>query len=351
MPRMKRQPEKFDVLDLYTAVGRDRGYRIGEGRDVDDFLEVLRASLKSSHANENLLHGKRVEALFGHVAGALGACRLIKVEDAGEIFSTGQPILPPDYRLILESGAQMLVEVKNSHALSLTKPYAIKRSYYEKLKRYADLQAVPLKIAIFFSRFNRWCLLSERAFRSVGDSLEVCFGEALAKSEMAEIGDVTIATLPELRMELHADKDEAEVIGANGRTVSITRAVKMFCAGKELQDDVDKSIAFSLVRFGDWQESEALAVVEDDKLVAVKLVSRPASMPSGQQFAMIGALSSMISAAYTEQTVDGRKPIALDAKSDPEVFSVGIPSDYHSVALPLWRFEMKPNWDFTSPSA
>lgn len=41
MPRMKRQPEKFDVLDLYTAVGRNRGYRIGEPKHIDDFVEEL----------------------------------------------------------------------------------------------------------------------------------------------------------------------------------------------------------------------------------------------------------------------------------------------------------------------
>ncbi|MDB0567598.1 hypothetical protein AB6Q13_23835 [Ralstonia solanacearum] len=346
MPRVKRQPEKFDVLDLYTAVGRDRGYQIGELAHIDDFLELVRASLKSSHTNANLLHGKRIEALFAHVAGALGECRFIKAEDAGEIFSTGDPIQPPDYRLILKSGAQMLVEVKNFHSPSPTKPFVLKRSYFEMLKRYADLQAVPLKIAVFFSKFNRWCLLSERAFNSVEDHLEICFLEAVAKSEMVEIGDAWIGTLPELRLELHADKDEAGPVSPDGSTLFTTRAVKLFCVGNELRDPMDKNIAFYLMRFGDWGEGESLAVIEDDKLVAINLVSRPASMPDDQHFAMIGVLSSMISAAYAEQTVRERKPIALDTKSDPEVFSARIPAEHHSAALPLWRFQLQPNWDF-----
>lgn len=349
MPRVKRRPEKFDLLDLYTAIGRDRGYQIGELAHVDDFLNLVRTSLKSSHANANLLHGKRIEALFAHVADALGACRLIKTEDAGEFFNSGEPIQPPDYRLILKSGSQMLVEVKNFHDPRHTKPFVLKRTYFEMLKRYADLQGVPLKVAIFFSRFNRWCLLSERAFNSVEDRLEICFVEALAKNEMIEIGDAMIATLPELRLELHADKDEAQVVDPDGRALFTTRAVKLFCADHELLDQTDQNIAFYLMRFGDWDDEESLAVIEDRKLVAINLISRPTSVPDDQPFAMIGTFSSMISAAYAEQTVRERKPIALDAKSDPEMFSARIPAEHRSAALPLWRFQIQPNWDFAMP--
>ena len=346
MKRLPRNPEKFEVLSLFTSVALKHGYRLGHADDVERFLRSMGDSLKSSHANDNMLHGKRVEALFAHVAGAMGKCHMVKVEDSGEIFVAGIPVQAPDYRLILDDRTQLLVEVKNCHGEAIGKPFVLKREYFDKLERYAELNSVPLKIAVFFSSWNRWCLLSRRAFREEHGYLVTTFPNAMAKSEMADIGDATLATLPELRLELMADPNEAKRIGDDGRAIVTFRSSRLFCGGAEIKDALDNRIAFHMMRHGDWSDSSE-AIVENGKLLGVVLTARPKDPPEEQAFAMIGNLSSMISAAYAEYTVAGRRPVALDAPVDPEMFTLYIPVDHKSEALPLWRFTMQPNWDFT----
>lgn len=348
MKRLPRRPDRFDALDLYTAVGREQGFRLGEEADLDAFLTLIRASLKSSQTNDNVLHGKRVEALFGHVAGALGGCQLVKAEDTGDVFAATAAVQPPDYRLVLNDGSQMFVEVKNCH-LRYPAKFSLKKQYLEKLQRYADMQRVPLKIAIFFSRMNKWCLLSLRAFKDDGDRLSIGYIGAIARSEMATLGDAMVATLPELRFELLGRIGELNALDADGSANITFRETKFFCAGKEITDEADKEIAFYLMRFGEWPDDGMEAILQEGKLLGVRITSRPDSVPEGQQMAVIGNVSSMISAAYAEHTVYDRRPIRLDAKCDPDFFELQIPIDHASDALPLLRLIVQPNWEFREP--
>ena len=76
MKRKKRNPERFDPIELFTAIGRDLGYTLDtEGRR--DFLGTWGLS-EGIDLDPSMLHGKRAEAMFAHVAGAMGRCRLIK---------------------------------------------------------------------------------------------------------------------------------------------------------------------------------------------------------------------------------------------------------------------------------
>lgn len=109
---MPRNPLKFDPIELFTAVSRDNDYKIEEEKDIDDFLDKVGKSLKSSLKNQNLLNGKRVEALFAHVAGALGQCVMVKQEDSGAIFAAGMNVQAPDYSIALNDGTRFLVDVK-----------------------------------------------------------------------------------------------------------------------------------------------------------------------------------------------------------------------------------------------
>ncbi|MGN4069875.1 hypothetical protein ACS0Y7_35270, partial [Burkholderia gladioli] len=85
------------------------------------------------------------------------------------------------------------------------------------------------------------------------------------------------------------------------------------------------------------------------KLQGMIYLSRPEEPTSEQPFSMLGQFSSMASSAYSELTVVDRVPVAMDAPVDPDVFSLAIPSDYKSATLPLWRFQVLPNWDFVDP--
>lgn len=345
MKRMERNAEKFETLDLFTAVARAKGLRLDQVADVNQFAASVVESLKASQANESLLHGKRIEALFAYVVGALGLCKMIKVEDAGEVFVKGPPVQAPDYRLVLDNGTHWLVEVKNFHSSSLSKRFILKKEYFEKLERYAALHAVPLKIAVYFSAANRWTLLSPKAFEVSHKGLEISFVSAIAKNEMSELGDVFISTLPELRLELMGSEDEANQLDESGQAKITFRTAKIFCAGVELLAELDQRIAFYLMRFGRWSGT-AEAVVKNGKLLGLMFRCSTDEVYEGQRFASIGELSSMVSEAYAEHTVADGHPIALDATVDPESFALAIPSGYNSDRLPLWRFSIQPNWEF-----
>jgi hypothetical protein len=345
MKRMARNPQKFETLDLFTSVGRRRGFRLDNVADVEQFAASVFDSLNASRTNQNLLHGKRIEALFAHVVGALGVCKMIKVEDSGDVFVKGAPVIAPDYRLILDNGRHMLVEVKNFHSESIRACFVIKKKYFEQLERYAALHAVPLKIAVYFSKLNRWALLSPQAFDVSRKGHEISFVNAIAKNEMSELGDVYISTLPELRLELMADEDEANEIGDAGQAIITFRSSKISCDEVELIDELDQRIAFYLMRFGRWSTTSE-AIVKNGKLLGIVFQCAPDELNEDARFAAIGELSSMVGEAYKEYTVVDGLPIALDVPVDPEAFALSIPSGYNSERLPLWRFSVRPNWDF-----
>ena len=167
----------------------------------------------------------------------------------------------------------------------------------------------------------------------------------MAKNEMSLIGDVTIATLPELKLEFLADPAEAHVIDEYGQAPFIIRSAKIFCAGKEIVDPAEQEIAFKLMQSGNWPDTDE-AIVEDGKLLGIVITARPRTTHEGQQFESIGSLSSLVTSAYGEMTVKDSRPIALDVGADPAAFALHIPEDYKSDTLPLWRIVCEPNPDF-----
>ncbi|MGP8437840.1 hypothetical protein ACT2FY_39115 [Paraburkholderia fungorum] len=345
MKRIARNPGKFEPLNLYTAIGREAGYQLGSEAHYQHFIKAVKKSLKDGQANLNLLHGKRVEALFAHVAGALGQCLIVKAEDAGDIFVADAEVRIPDYRLVLRDRSQLLVEVKNCHGDGIERPFSLKRDYVDKLDRYADMNGMPLKFAVFFSSWRVWCLLSRQSFQKKENDLVITFPIAMARNEMSSIGDVVIATLPDLKIELLADPAEANAVDKFGRAQFIIRSTKVYCAGREIVDRTEQAIVFKLMRSGKWPDTSR-AIVENGRLVGVVITARPETLHDGQDFEGIGNLSSLVTSAYGEMTVKDKRPIALDVAADPTAFALYIPEDYESETLPLWRFVVLPNHDF-----
>lgn len=346
MKRVKRNPEKFEVIDLFTAMGREHGYKLSVEEDSNDFMERIGKSLKSSQENPNLMHGKRIESLFAHVAGALGKCRLIKQEDSGEVFTTEENIQAPDYKVVLNDGKQYFIEVKNCHFPNVKSPYPLNKSYLEKLENYADLHATPLLIAIYFSRNNKWVLLSKASLSEHKKKYTIDFINAIAKNEMSLLGDRTIATEPDLGIEFIADLSKDATVTDEGEANFIIGEVKLYCAGQEITDDLEKSIAFYLMRFGNWNENEPEGIFDKGIFVGAKYTFSPDFPPEEQRFSMVGELSSMISYSYSEQTVYEKSVIALDTNLDPSVFAVEIPEGHKGDKLPLWQFIMQANYEF-----
>lgn len=343
LKRLKRDPERFDVIELYTALSRDRNYKLGNFEHTADFLQRVGASLKASLESDSLLHGKRVESLFAYVSGALGRCAMVKREDGGDIFSAHPEIQPPDYCVILKDGSRFFIEVKNCNHRNFKSPFSLKKDYVERLEKYAKLNGAPLKIAIYFSAFKRWVLLPIEHFDEQRARYAVTFVTAVARSEMAILGDRTIGTKPPLKVEFIADSKKEAFINKKGQAQFTIADIKFYCASAEIIDQAEKNIAFYLVRYGDWIESDCYSIEEDGKLLGVAFEYNPEEPEEEQGFSFIGTLSSMISTAYSELTVYERKVAALDVKQNPSVFSVEVPEGYKGERLPLWQFELMAN--------
>lgn len=344
MKRKKRNPEKFDPVELFTAIGRGLNYTLDSEGDIQDFLDRVGKSLKSSISNPAMLHGKRVEAMFAHVAGALGKCRLIKQEDAGAVFVNGNDVEIPDYRLVLADGTALFVEVKNFRPKDYREDFTIDANYLSKLEAYAALNGLPLKLALYFPNPNAWALLTKQAFTTDGDVLRVNFIEAMIRNEMALLGDRKIATLHDLHIEFLGDPAECSVQDTNDEVQFTIRDIRITCGGKEVTDDPGKTIAFYLMRYGDWVEQENTALLQDGNVVGMRFVYAPLKPVEEQSPQIAGTLSSMVSNAYKELTVRSGAVVALDVRHDPDVFSLGISEGYKG-SLPIWQFIQQPNYE------
>ncbi|MBX5272611.1 hypothetical protein HJB99_28785 [Rhizobium sp. NLR17b] len=346
MKRVKRDPEKFDALALFTAVGRDRGYKLNVHGDMESFLDTVKGSLQASETNPLLLHGKRAEALFAHVAGALGRCRFIKQEDAGDMFVAAGNLIAPDYKIVLNDGSALFVEVKNFYIKSFDKEFALPVKTMAGLENYAELNGLPLKIAIYFSNANCWVLLPKSAFKRVGKHFKVSFARAMACNEMAILGDRTIATLPRMSIEFRTTPDLAMEPNEKSEVLFTIKSMRFECGDTEIVGDDAREIAFYLMRYGRWSCGEPKALFEGKKVIALQFVFEPEEVHEDQGIETIGGLSQMVSSAYRELTVDDTGVVALDIRHDPEIFTLRIPEGFKNETLPLWQFILQPNPKF-----
>lgn len=345
MKKLRRNPEKFGALDLFADMAVEHGYCLDDAQAQDDFVSRIRQSLSNGKRSDTTIYGKRVESLFAYVVGALGEVALLKQEDSGDIFYSGDEVIAPDYRATFKNHEQLLVEVKNCHHKNPKERFVIKKAYVEKLQRYAEINGVDLRIAVYFSSWNIWTLLSLSSFKESDKNYSIDIIRAMACTEMSVLGDCTVCTTPDLEIHLLADANEAEEIDVSGQAKFVTRDVKFYCSGNEILDEKEKEIAFYLIRFGRWVEKEAEAVVKNNKLLMVKFVYAPESQDN-PDFSPVGNLSGMVTNAFGELTVKNGDVVALKLGVDPSTFRVLIPADYKGKRLPLWRFVIQANPDF-----
>ncbi len=345
MIKQSRNPEKFDVLELFSSMATTNGYKINDIHSVEEFISCVTLSIKESAGNDITKFGKRIESLFAYVAGALGKVKLLKQEDTGNIYYLGEEIIAPDYKAILKDDSQILIEVKNFYSPDIEKQFVLKNDYYLKLKRYSDINKIPLKFAIYFSTMNQWVLLPISAFTKIGDSYKINFITAIAKSEMAILGDRMIGTTPNLEIHLLTNKSEAPTIKSSGTVDFTIRTTKFFCAHQEVKNTMEQEILFDFIRYGGWIEKDTEVILEDEKFLGVKFIYAPIELTE-QPFEIIGLLSGMISNKFKELTTNNGKIELLDLGLDPNDFQILIPDEYDSTTLPLWQFIINTNEDF-----
>lgn len=349
MKQLNRDPVKFEALEVFSAFSREHDYKLHSAEDIDKFLAKFSESLKASITNPILLHGKRMEALFGQLAAGLGNCKMVKSEDAGEVISDDSEILLPDYRLILKDGRQIFIEVKNSSAPNPRSSYILQKKYVEKLIRYSEFNSVPLYFAIYYRCLRIWTLLPVSSLIELKGKYSTSPLHSLAKSEMSLLGDLMIGTKLPLTFELVVDENKDAHIDDHNQASFICGDIKMYCCEEEIEDLSEKNIAFFLMRYSRLDCSQPEAVMDDNgKLHSVRYTFNSESPEDEEKygFTIIGNLSSMITEAFNEHTVYEQQVTSITTKADPAVFSIEIPSDYKGQVLKLWRFSMQANSEF-----
>lgn len=334
--RLHRNPEKFDVIDLYDSIGRDKGYRLGNPEDEADFSALVTEALSSAQS-PTMIHGRRVEAMFSYITASLGKSVLIKKEDCGDVFSADLDLKIPDYRVVLNSGEQLLIEVKNCHR---EKEFKLEKSYIESLERYSKLMHVDLFVAVYWSRWQMWTLVAVGAFDVVGKNMILRFETAMRKNQMARLGDIWVGTKAPLSIRIFPS-EKCPVL-EEGTVNFAIGDIQLFCCGTPISDEQEKQIAMTLVLYGGWAEAESVQCTAEfpATLEYIEFSYSPVQRSETQGFEIVGAVSTVISRQYGNLTAPKGIVEHLSANVNPEKLGFLIAEGHECKALPLWRFHL-----------
>ncbi len=339
---VKRQSPQAQAITLLDAVARSEGLKVGKQTTTQLVLTRIR---ELTQLNPILMHGKRVEAMFAFVAAALGKCSAIREEDVGAVFAA-EDVQPPDYRVVLLDGAELLIEVKNCH--EATKPLRLKTDYVKRLANYGKLFDRPVKLAIYWSRWNAWSLVPLEILKLSSAKASIRFPDAMMANEMATLGDHMIGTTPPLTLRLYSDPSESRKAARNQRHIRFRiRGVEVFCGGQRVEDKREQSIALHFMMFGRWAPRQKLEI-QKNELVWLEWILEPEQPPADQEqpeqeFRIVGDASSMISRHFDFSTVSLSGEIErLQPLADPSKFGIDIPYDYKGKDVRLWRFVLQP---------
>src|SRR6266852_3497295 len=283
-------------------MSRKRGLKIGDEGSQAAFIEELSRSFGSGKSNPILIHGRRVEGMFEYVAASMGKCVLIKREDAGDVCSAIQGVLPPDFRFVLESGEEIFVEVKNCHKKDPNHPFRLKDTYLESLEAYCRIFKRELWIAVFWSQWKRWTLVSPRDLRRNGASLSISMLEAMRQNQMAMLGDLMIGTTPPLVFRVIADSSKPRSVDDSGEVAFTIGKIELYCNGRAIENQLEQRLAFYFMLHSDWGGENPRAEVINGDLVYFDYVAQPSEQTPGQGFEILGCLSDMISRHYNDLT-------------------------------------------------
>ena len=340
MKRLPRNPVKFDIFAAFAQFAATHGLSIRDPQALERFKDAVLDETERSLDNNIFVYGFRVQTMFETVVAALGDVKMIKQEDAGNAYLTGD-FEVPDYRLVLQDGKQILVEVKNYNQKHAFDAFEQDVAYLQRLEAYAALTGAELLVAVYWLKWNMWTLVSPRAFVPDGDVAKLELGAAMKTNQMRRLGDHMIATRSPLRFrievdELSRDGDERQLV---------IKQIDMYCDEQHLVNPVERKIASAIMFHGSWRERELLEEC-DSKLVAIEYQYAPDEemrFQEEQGFDIVGAVSSIVSKFYRQGTAQDGAVHGFHVDFTPGEFGRLIPKDYfeREHALRLWRFELQ----------
>jgi hypothetical protein len=316
--RVGKEYQKLEVLNLFSLLPLGQELTITDPQRKKSFLAQLDLGVDHALRSESTLHGIRVQGMFHALVANIGQVQLIKQEDSGECYYQSDARLQiPDFRLVESDGTQMLVETKNHYHADAARAFAIRERDLEALSAYASILKTPLKLAVYWARWNTWTLNDLSSLKHEGKYATVEFGQAVATSEMSRLGDVTIGTKYPLLLRLRASLDKPRSVDPHGKVEMHIAGMELYAAGELIEDESEKLIAFYLMLYGKWGNSGLGGELDGDKPVAILQRFEPEQPTPGQGFEVIGSLSSMFSTFYNSITLEGSRVANLAHYDDP----------------------------------
>lgn len=344
--RIKRDPLRFDLVDLYDAVGRERKLNLNCAEDSSLFKNLINDSLDNS-LTETMIYGRRTEAMFSYVAASLGKCNIIKKEDSGEVLSSNPEIIVPDYKLVLKDGTQLLVEVKNYRQSKPFAEFSVKTSYINKLLTYARLVNSEFYFAIYWSAWELWTLVKPCDFVSEAGKSKLSLDTALKRNNMIVLGDAHIATKSPLTIRFYTDKMHPHKVSDKGEAYFVIGKVEIKCDGSTILSKDEQKIAMALMMYGCWSETSRVWFYEKESQLIdyIEFKFEPEEAKLKQEIDFVGTISTIISRQYCQLTAPNGKVERLTPDISPGLLGIIIPDRYHSETLPLWIMHQTPNFE------
>ena len=188
----------IEALNLYSLLqpSDSSDAVLGDDRDRSAFAELLERGISESLNNQRRLHGRWAQDLFEAVAVSLDSIRLIKEEDSGRLYyDQEQPDLRlPDFRLILNDGRQLLVEVKNVAPSGIRRNQKLRSRDVGAAREYSRLTRADLYYAHFWAFSARWTLVNSDWLEDAGEFKILKNSTAHTQNEMGLLGDFYIGT-------------------------------------------------------------------------------------------------------------------------------------------------------------
>lgn len=252
MKKVQRKNPGIDYLKQFSKFARELGAIRYDSNLINAFAERVDSELIDSLALETRLLGLRIEHLFQTVVTSIGSVRLIKSEDEGDAYFSGEEISIPDYRTVLEDGRRILVEVKSVSG----KKFKLSAKAVARLRRYAELDETTLFFALCWQEYKcLWTLHPVDFLSPSRGSVNIGFFDALMENHMHLVGDCSLLIKAPLVFRVILKVGEGVDISGSDQSsfIGVPQELQVVSEGRVLTHDT-KEFAYRVLFFGDWRE-------------------------------------------------------------------------------------------------
>jgi hypothetical protein len=348
MEKPPNDPKRFGLLPALDDFLRKSGLTLSNEKGREAFIQHLADTANKHQNNPALIHGLRIQTMFAYFAAALGSCKIITEEDSGEFFTENGNLKRPDFRILLQSGQEILVEVKNFNPGEPMKPYVLEAEYAHQLRDYAASFGKPLLFAIYWRPWAIWTLNTLKNFDFDGAQYSLLLTKGLKNDQNALLGDRQIGITKPLTFRLYTDPSYKRKIDEVGQCEFKIQKAVLTAGGRDITDALEHKLAWYFFLYGSWIDVEQPAYVVDGDLIWWEMIPTRDDPNPEQKFIMVGRLSEMICRQFNSVTTEDGKVTRLAPEKDPSKFGVRIPGDYKSDVLGIWQFTIKADEDVFS---